>query len=318
MKIIYLHPGQPKTGTSFLQRNFFIHHPKINNLGKKDNLESVDKDLLEVFLKIIHFDKLSDEDYKNCLKTIRDIDYRENMTNLISFEGFMQLNFKVNQDVIFKRLKNLFADCNFQLKVFITIRNQLSIIPSHYANTPSIYIDKGYSFCKSFKSFVNNIDNVEKLSEKNSINAYDRYKYFNLLKLLEEIFLKENVKIFFFEDMIKNSNTYFDEICLFMKTKNFDRSYSDVAINITRKKGKELKRINKYFFSQNKILYFLSKLLPKTIKEIIANFFLDLKNFRDPIILNRDQVDMILNYYKEDNKLLTQYLNKDLKTLGYL
>ena len=54
--------------------------------------------------------------------------------------------------------------------------------------------------------------------------------------MLEEIFSEENVKIFLFEDRIKNSNTYFDEICLFIKTENFDRSYSDVAINITRKK----------------------------------------------------------------------------------
>ena len=317
MRTIYLHPGQPKTGTSFLQRNFFMHHPKINSLGKKNNHASVKKDLLETFHMIMHFDKLSEDDYQKCFKTIKAIDYKENMINLISFEGFTQLNFKVNQDVIFKRLKNLFVDCNFRLKVFITIRNQLSIIPSHYANTPSIYVDKGIEFCKSFKSFINNINKIGKFSEKNFINAYNRYKYFQLLQLTIEIFSEENVKILFFEDMKKNSDTYFNEICSFMKTENYLPINPGIAVNVTRKKARELKRINKYFFSQNRVLYYFSKIIPKTLREIIANFFIDLKNFRDPIILDKDQEDMIVNYYRKDNELLAKYLNKDLKSLGY-
>tara|TARA_B100000795_G_scaffold222468_1_gene177402 strand:+ start:1263 stop:2219 length:957 start_codon:yes stop_codon:yes gene_type:complete len=316
-RIIYLHPGYPKTGTSFLQRTFFVHHPKINNLGKKNNHASVSKDLLETFHKIMHFEKLSEDDYKNCLKTITAIDYKENMTNLISFEGLTQLNFKVNQDVIFKRLKNLFTDCNFQLKVFITIRNQLSILPSHYANTPTIYIDRGSKFCKSFKSFINNINRIDKFYEKNIINAYDRYKYFQLLQLIIDIFSEKNVKIFLLEDCEKDSNAFFNEICLFMKIENYHEIKSRFPVNVTRKKGKEFKRINKYFFSQNRILYYFSKLLPKPLKEIIANFFIDLKNYRDPIILDKVQQDTIINYYREDNELLAEYLNKDLKSLGF-
>ena len=316
-KIIYLHAGQPKTGTSFLQRNYFVHHPKINNLGKKNNLGSVKKNLLEVFHKIIHFEKLNDDDYKECLEIIKKIDYRENMINLISYEAFTQLNFKVNQDVIFKRLKDLFAESNFKLKVFITVRNQLSIIPSHYANTPRVYIDSKIEFCKSFKNFINNIDKVGKISENNYNYVYDRYKYFQLLQLAIRIFSKENVKIFFFEDMKKNHDTYFNEICSFLNIENYFLPNTDIAINETRKKGKEYKRINKYFYRQNKMLYYFSKLLPKPLKEIIANFFIDLKNFKDPIVINEDQEAKIINYYREDNELLAKYLNKDLKSLGY-
>jgi len=316
-KIIYLHPGQPKTGTSFLQRSFFVPHPEINNIGKKNNHVSVKQDLLEVFYKVMNYEKLSEDDYNDCLKIINAIDYKESFVNLISFEGFMQLNFKVNQELIFKRLKNLFADSNFKLKVFITIRNQLSIIPTHYANTPSIYIKDSIKFCKSFKSFINNINKIKKTSEKDYINAYDRYKYFQTLQLLIKIFSKENVKIFFFEDMKKNADTYFAQICSFMKIENFHVINSEIVVNVTRTKGKELKRINKYFFNQNRILYYFSKLLPKTLKEIIANLFIDLKYFRDPIILDKDQQNIIIDYYREDNELLAKQLNKDLKSLGY-
>ena len=316
-KIIYLHPGLPKTGTSFLQRNLFVPHPEINNLGKKNSHLPDKGDLLKVFYKVMHYEKLSEDDYSNFLKIINSIDYKENFVNLISFEGFMQLNFKNNQELIFKRLKRLFTNSNFKLKVFITIRNQLSIIPSHYANTPSIYIRDGIEFSKSFKSFINNINKIEKTSEKNYINAYDRYKYFQTLQLLIKIFSKENVKIFLFEDMKKNVNAYFDQICSFMEIESYTGVNSEISVNVTRKKGKELKRINKYFYSQNRILYYFSKLLPKTYKEIIANFFIDLKNFRDPIILDKDQQDIIIDYYREDNELLAKQLNKDLKSLGY-
>jgi hypothetical protein len=144
----------------------------------------------------MHYEKLSEDDYINCLKTIKAIDYKENMLNLISFEGFTQLNFKINQELIFKRLKNLFTDCNFKLKVFIIIRNQISIIPSHYANTPRIYISSGLKFCNSFKNFINNIGEMKKTNEKNYINSYDRYKYFQLHQLLIKILSKENVNFF--------------------------------------------------------------------------------------------------------------------------
>lgn len=116
-KIIYLHPGQPKTGTSFLQRNLFVPHPEINNLGKINNHLPAKADLLKVFYKVMNYEKLSEDDYSNCLKIINSIDYKEGFVNLISFEGFMQLNFKINQELIFKRLKSLFTDSNFKLKI---------------------------------------------------------------------------------------------------------------------------------------------------------------------------------------------------------
>ena len=156
-----------------------------------------------------------------------------------------------------------------------------------------------------------------KISENNSNNAYGRYKYFQLLQLTISIFSEENVKIFFFEDIKKNNDLYFNEICSFLNIENYLMPNTDIAINETRKKGKEYKRINKYFYRQNKMLSYFSKLLPKFLKEIIANFFIDLKNFNDPIVINEDQQAKIINYYREDNELLAKYLNKDLKSLGY-
>ena len=130
-------------------------------------------------------------------------------------------------------------------------------MPSHYANTPTIYIDRGSKFCKSFKSFINNINRIDKFYEKNLINAHVRYKYFQLLQLIIEIFSEKNVKIFLLEDCEKNSNAFFNEICLFMKKENYHEINSKFPVNVTKKKGKgkSLKELINIFLA--KIEYFI-------------------------------------------------------------
>jgi len=121
--------------------------------------------------------------------------------------------------------------------------------------------------------------------------------------------------------MKKDKYTFFYQICSFTEIKIYDRIISDTAYNVTRKRGQESLRINKYFFRQNRIIYFFSKLLPQSLKKIIANLFISLNFFNDPVILdkdNKDNKDKFFDYYREDNVLLANDLNKDLKTLGYL
>ena len=103
-KIIYLHPGLPKTGTSFLQRNLFVPHPEINNLGKKNSHLPDKGDLLKVFYKVMHYEKLSEDDYSNFLKIINSIDYKENFVNIIrnlslnKLDNFTNHRFKESRD----------------------------------------------------------------------------------------------------------------------------------------------------------------------------------------------------------------------------
>ncbi len=320
-RVIYIHPGYPKTATSLIQRKFFSTHPMINNLGKKQSLSDIDEDLLKVFRQIMTEKEINEKDYSVNKKIIESIKYEQNKINLISYEGFTQTNFEINQEKIFKRLKKLFDDCNFKIKILITIRNQLTMIPSHFANTGRVYEKKGTQRWKSFKGFIEDLQNINNIKEKRLLTAYDRYKYFRLLKTLIEIFSEQNVKFFFYEDLLKNQNIFFNDLAEFFKIQNHMINIDLNPINVTRKKGNEFKRINKYYFKNLKfvprILKFIKPSQKKFLRNSIANIFLDLKYLFDPIKINNDQKKIIISYYKEDNESLSKFLNKDLKSLGY-
>ncbi len=320
-KVIYIHPGFPKTATSLIQRNFLSTNKMINNLGKKYSEKDIEKDLMKVFFKIIKQKEINEDEYLQNKKIINSISYIPNKINLISYEGFTQINYDISAEKIFKRIKKLFHECGYQIKIFVTIRSQITMIPSHFANTGKTYEKRGTPRWKSFKNFISDLKNINEIKDVRLLAAYDRYKYFNLLKTLIEIFSEQNIKFFLYEDLKKNPKKFFDELAKFLKIENHLSNFELDPVNVTRKKGDEFKRINKYHFKNLKIVPLLLKNLKPSHKEylrkFLANIFLDLKYFFDPIKLSSNQNKIISNYYKEDNELLGQFLKKDLKSLGY-
>lgn len=319
-KIIYIHPGYPKSATSFIQRKFFSTHHMINNIGKKESINDIDKDLLNVFRQIMFKKNIDQNEFIKIKNVISSIKYDPDRINLISFEGFTQLNFEVGLEKIFRRIKKIFYESNYQVKILVTIRAQLSMIPTHYANTGKTY-KKGCNRWKSFKNFINDLENINKFQEERLLIAYNRYNYFKLLNTLNEIFSKGNVKFFIYEELLLNQKKYFDDMADFLKIQNNIVDYNLLPVNVTSKKGDKLRRINKYYLRNLKFVPKLLKNLKLPHKEflrnLVANFYLDTKYFFDPVKLNNNQKTTILNYYSKNNELLSNSLNKDLKSLGY-
>ena len=320
-KIIYIHPGFPKTATSFIQRNFLSTNQMINNLGKKKSQNDIKKDLMKVFLRIVKQKEIKEDEYLENKKIINSINYNPNKINLISYEGFTQTNYDISAENIFKRIKKLFHECGYEIKIFVTIRSQVTMIPSHFANTPKVYEKRGTPRWKNFKYFLSDLENINKIKDIRLLTAYDRYKYFNLLKILIEIFSEQNIKFLLHEDLHKNPKKFFDELAKFIKIENHISNINLNPVNVTRKKGDEYKRINKYHFKNLKFIPKVLKNLKPSYKEylrkFLTNIFLDFKYYFDPIKISPSQKKIISNYYKEDNELLGQFLKKDLKSLGY-
>ncbi len=195
-KLIYIHPGYPKTATSLIQRKFFSTHPMINNLGKKQGISDIEENLLKVFRQIMFEKEIDENGFMKIKKVINSIKYDSDKINLISFEAFTQTNFEVGLEKIFKRIKKIFYESNYHIKILVTIRSQLTMIPSHYANTSKVY-KKGAKKWESFKNFIGDLQNIDQIKEKRLLVAYERYKYFKLLKTLTEIFSESNVNFFF-------------------------------------------------------------------------------------------------------------------------
>ena len=85
---------------------------------------------------------------------------------MISYEGFTQTNYDVSTENIFKRIKKLFYECGYEIKIFVTIRSQVTMIPSHFANNPKVYEKRGTPRWKSFKYFLSDLENINEINNQ--------------------------------------------------------------------------------------------------------------------------------------------------------
>ncbi len=323
MKTIYIHIGFPKTGTKYLSRRFFSRNPKIENFGKQQSLQDIDPDLLSSFNKIIQKKKIGFEDEKKIMKSITKINLKNNKINLISYEGFTQLNFSVSHIEIFKRLKSFFLRCGIKIKIFATIRSQIEMIPSHFANAPKLYSNLP---TKGFKEFIKQLEQKNKKTSQVISTVFDRYKYYRLYSKLIKLFGKKNIKFLFFEEMRDDKKSFFKELNNFLKLGKFNNNIINAdAENVTRKKNNKYLRINKYLIKKlNKSIIFKIFLIPfsssikKKLYNYTANIIIDTIYFFDPIELNDDQISTIKKYYHKDNSKLINVLKKNKIRSNYM
>ncbi|MBD1139694.1 hypothetical protein IDH15_00260 [Pelagibacterales bacterium SAG-MED38] len=323
-KIIYIHIGYPKTGTKFLSRKFFSNHPKIKNFGKEYSILDIKPELLLSFNKIMHSKKINLNGKKNIIKVFKNLKLSNNKVNFISYEGFTQLNLYIKQEKIFQRLKYFFQQAKINIKIFVTIRSQVEMIPTHFANAPKLYAQIPL---KKFKDYKNQINlNKRNVNQKVKI-CFERLKYYKLYNCLVKLFGKNNIKIFLIEDLRENQKYFFKELCSFLKLG--DHKISKVSNanpeNVTRRKNNEYLRINKYVIKKlNNSIIFKTFVLPfpanlkRKIYIYVANLIIDIFNFFDPIVLNDQEIIKIKKYYNKDNQKLMRILKNNLIKENYL
>ena len=323
MRSVFIHVGYPKTATKFLSRKFFKFHPKIENFGKVDGLWDIEPDLLKSFNMIMHLKKISKKNEIEIIRCFKNLKLKKNRVNFISYEGFTQLNYVNNFDIIFRRLKKYFLKSSIKLKIIVTIRNQVEMIPTHYANAPKLY---SHLKINRFKDFINKLDSKKKKLNDQFKTIFSRYKYFELYLCLLKLFGRKNLKILLLEDLRLNKKFFFKELCKFLNLKMVDENlFKEKPENVTRKRDNEFLRINKYLIKKlYNSFFFKIFLIPfplkirKKIYVIVANFLIDSLNIFDPIKLDDYQIQNIKKNYKIDNLKLQNVLRKNYINKYYL
>ena len=322
MKTVYIHVGFPKTGTKYLSRNFFSKISKIKNFGKKQSLNDVDEELLLCFNKIMHLPKIDKKDEKMIIRCFKNLNLEERKINFISFEGFTQLNFVIDHYLIFRRLKNLFLKSDIKIKVLVTIRNQLEMIPSHYANSPKLYSKIPIN---SFKDYISELESKNSKTDANIVRAFDRFKYCGLYYNLIGLFGRKNVRFFLLEELRENKKKFLKDLFNFLNLGKIKKSlYNSQAENVTRRSNNKYLRINKYLIKKlNNSILFKIFLLPfsfsirQKLYKFSANAIIDTMYFFDPIELSKSQSSIIKKYYHKDNIKLMKILKKNKKISLY-
>ena len=289
---IVIYPGFSKTATTSIQEHFYKNKNFIT-FCKPDFLNS-NKKIINIFEKV-RIDDDKDFNYKECKKNIVNIIKKldNKKTIIISDESLITASFN-NQERTAKRLKYIFND---NVKIFFTIRNQLSLLESRY----KFFIKK----MKSNNKFINFNDWVYENYSKDSKYFEDnlcQIDFANIIQIYEKIFDKSKVKIFTFEnfkkDQIKTISEIF-EFCsnkkLFLKDLKIDKIHLRQGI-----------RLNEYIFKKIQLNF---STLYSIIRDILPE---KIKLYLKKRILNQNKKLLITNKTKEIIKDLTEEGNSNL------
>ena len=313
MKIVF-HIGFFKTATTFLENNIYIKQSNLNYINLKNKYE---------IEKILYFIKNSTsnefrKNYKKFATLTKNLDWSENMTNIISAVGITdvltQKNIHLDLLVILKRIKRIFNFNKNKIKILVTYRKQDSYILSRYAENRDYFIKVKKSW-SSFYDLQKDIENVHLKKKTKEKTFFQSLKYSLILNKCVKIFGKNNVKFINYELLNKNSKLFLKNIFLFMEIKKF--SYLNISpINKSKKnesyyylKGPKIKKIiyrnlnnkdylKKFFFRKLKFFTYIC------LKIFI--FFLRRIFIENQINYDKNLIKKINIYYKIDNKKMSK------------
>jgi len=325
MKLL-IHIGYPKTATTTLQHKIFYElykQNKINFLGKT----------------LLGFNKAQDmlEHIMLNKKIDSNIKLSENKINVISEELLSSTFWYLdrNKDIIYLSLSDMayraymsFKDYKSVKKIILSIRNYPDLIYSFYVEN---YISNFRYFddLNTPQKFLEHLfNNTEKYTP-----FFEMFYFSNVLDSYAKYFGKENMEIFFYEDLVNKEKIYYEK---WAKLLNMN---VDVIENLFETKENVKKKGKKGYIIELDYGYLLSAFLHETglikiyskvrdnfiIRSVSKNIYTILKRrIKEKIEFEKfDDVtkQKIREFFKEDIlKVAEKYdldMNK-LKKYGYI
>ncbi len=299
-----IHIGYPKTATTWFQQNFFPFVENIKYVSKKEINEHI------IFPNSFEFNPVKEKQYFTYNNNKRILLSHENLIGAIrrgGINGYMTKELGL-------RLKAVFGDA----KIIIFIRNQFDIISSayfQYIRAGGTYSIGKYLHHKMFNEEFNKI----------LLFSFKHFEYDKIIKYYEDLFGKENVYTFLYEDFANNNNEF---LTRFQKTFDFKVNLNN--INYIHKNDKYRTGLTKIvrfsnIFTRKRVLYKYYLLnIPYWFiySRRLLNYLNKYKIFgRHPEaleILGKKHYSYISEYYKASNRILVNDFNlKSIEKYNY-
>lgn len=294
-KIIFLHIGNHKTGTSSLQfflnkKKKFLLKKKILYLTKNDSTNH--HNLSWQAIRHFYFNKSK----QNINDILDEINKNKNFNILISSENFETLNFTKEFHIFIKKVKK-----THKLKIIWTIREQFSYLISLL----SMLINKG-AFINNFEDLVDKIIKSGKLKFEPYIFWFNYIQQYEKIRKVFKIYKKDIILILY-----SKKNNIFKDFCRGISIKtNVNPMFHN-------------KNVSKYFFNNKQNLlnmskYFLSNDKKFFNKNIIknTNFLSNKIFFKKNEILIYKQI-MIDSYKSSNNNLMKLFKKKTIEKVRF-
>jgi len=303
---LFLHIGYSKTGTTFLQKEFFPRLKQVNYLGKYYKKNSKKNLIIKKLLHEILL--LSNKEFDLKINQLKDkinlLDFHKKKPNLISNEailtGIISGSYKKAEiKRTIKRLKLITREKNIEIYIMIVIRN-------HYDLILSLYNALNVKFRLNFNKplFYKNFNYVIK-KNKSVLNILKFHRiYHEILKLVG----KNKCKVFFYEEIFSNHKNFKRDFFNYLGlNKNISKINFNKKINVTSQK--EIKKFN--------ILFDYLSSVPKKILEnsifLWPKIFFNLLIIIFNLLLNKNLIFTKLDI-KHQKKAINKYFKQDLNS----
>tara|TARA_Y200000002_G_scaffold77133_1_gene60725 strand:+ start:1443 stop:2405 length:963 start_codon:yes stop_codon:yes gene_type:complete len=284
-----IHPGYPKTGTTFYQDIIFNNLDHINYIGKTSVQDNEFIDNINILRDYLCNNLSENLDIENKLINFFKKRVNKKKIHLLSSEFFFDVehnklgnDFKkfVSIESVCKRIFKFFSKFSRNVKIIISIREPNELLHRYYLNR--------YEHYKKFNIY--DFESFKKFQFKSEESFASSLKFEKLYKLFKENFNKD---IFFikFELLSKKSEFEIKKI-----SKIFGVNDAKIIKLITENKeqNKSLKINNKYYATYNTYPNWIYKIKKKFVNfrfffllKIIFNFFFSFLKKKD-LIRNED------------------------------
>jgi hypothetical protein len=298
-----IHIGYSKTASSWFQKYYFPHIKNVQHIDKKCIKEKI------IDYNSFNFNYSEIRDFFSNNYHGRIILSHENLIgprNTGGFNGMATKEFGL-------RIKSVFPEA----EIVIFIRNQLEIITSAYLQeiwNGSTYGVNSFLWHKNKNTFDNML-----------MFSFTYYEYDKLIRYYHELFGKNKVHIFLYEDFYANQSEFLEkfstEFDLNIETEEINKLKYNTRI---RKNLIHLVRFSNLFTNKNTVFKIYLMNLPYWFR-ISGIAFRYLNKFRifgnhpSPVsVLGRENCNFISEYYKLSNKLLfDEFEIKSIKKYNY-
>jgi len=303
LKKIVVHIGANKTASTTLQRCLFSQHDGLDYLGHDgqgferygDLVTSLTNDDDLYFPRERCVDLFENYRNKNSRKTL-----------LYSDEDIMTSHFPT---VCARRLYEFFPEA----EILIVVRNQMTAIPSYYANH-GVHLRPAPP--SHFRRYVSLDDWMNYCQMFISRSPLAGFFYNRILCLYAELFGKDRIHVLFFEEFVKDKRSFVDKLCQII---NID---SESAMNLLaeaherkRRSGREIE----YLKFRNKFFWGVPVLKWAPGGDWLAKRIQSFLESGSPakVQLTDHWKEKITEMYSEDNKKFAQNFSLDLKKYNY-
>jgi len=298
-----IHIGANKTGSTTLQRCLFARTEDLVYLGEDCAGYENYRDALNSLV--------SDDDIHFDYEATKEI-FREFMlscgkrTFLYSNEDIMTSRVPTQ---CAQRLHDLLPDA----MVLVIVRNQLTAIPSFYANHGAYLKMVPRRYWRRYVSFD---EWMEYCTEFIKYSPLDSYFYHKILNLYESLFGKQKIHILLYEDFVNDQEKFVNDLCSIL------RIQKDEALKLLRGKRerrRNTKREFRYHQLRSLFLRDVSFCHPLPLEAAFMRIWRNFLEKGAPAdgFMSDYWRDKIVELYKGDNtKLATEY-HLPLKEYGY-